>query len=508
MQALLAARLDSLEPFERRLVQQAAVVGRTFWEGALAPVAEDEGARPRTRRSPSLQREGHRRRRARRGGWPASRELAFKHVLIRDVAYGMLPKAVRGAQALRGRRLHRGARRRPHRRGRRAAGRALRARRRAGRRGAASPPTSSSPSSAKARALPRGRRRRRRAALLQPRGRRPLPVARAICSPRRARRRARASARSRATSRCGSAASTRRSRSGRSASTTTARSEDLERVADLHRKIGAGAVAQGRAQAGDRALPEGHQPAQGRPAVARARAPLRGGRVALHAHRRQHARHLRGREGAAPGRAARRDARRQPRARHLRPRVRAHRRRGEGAREPRARGRAGARLRPTPRRSSPCSALGHHLEVFEADYAAAERGLRGGARARRAPRRRCRRRSSCTPRSRSSPSTAPTGSSVERSTEASAELAEREGLVGKLCLPYALRGLLRWRDGDWDAAERLFRRAHELAEQVGWSEVAFSALFGLALVAARQRRPAPARRRRSTRRSTCASAPG
>ena len=36
---------------------------------------------------------------------------------------------------------------------------------------------------------------------------------------------------------------------------------------------------------------------------------------------------------------------------------------------------------------------------------------------------------------------------VERSTEASAELAEREGLVGKLCLPYALRGLLRWREG-------------------------------------------------------------
>ena len=43
MQALLAARLDSLEPFERRLVQQAAVVGRTFWEGALAAVAAAEG---------------------------------------------------------------------------------------------------------------------------------------------------------------------------------------------------------------------------------------------------------------------------------------------------------------------------------------------------------------------------------------------------------------------------------------------------------------------------------
>jgi tetratricopeptide (TPR) repeat protein len=68
---------------------------------------------------------------------------------------------------------------------------------------------------------------------------------------------------------------------------------------------------------------------------------------------------------------------------------------------------------------------------------------------------------------------------VRDSTEASASLAEREGLVGKLCLPYTLRGLLRWRDGDSGAAAALFRRAHELAEQVGWSELAFQALFGL-----------------------------
>ncbi len=68
---------------------------------------------------------------------------------------------------------------------------------------------------------------------------------------------------------------------------------------------------------------------------------------------------------------------------------------------------------------------------------------------------------------------------VERSTEASAELAEREGLVGKLCLPIALRGLLRWREGSLEESTVLFHRAHELAEQVGWSELAFQALFGL-----------------------------
>ena len=70
---------------------------------------------------------------------------------------------------------------------------------------------------------------------------------------------------------------------------------------------------------------------------------------------------------------------------------------------------------------------------------------------------------------------------VEESTEASATLAEREGLVGKLCLPYALRALLRWREGRIGEATVLFHRAHALAEQVGWSEIAFQALFGLAI---------------------------
>jgi tetratricopeptide (TPR) repeat protein len=69
---------------------------------------------------------------------------------------------------------------------------------------------------------------------------------------------------------------------------------------------------------------------------------------------------------------------------------------------------------------------------------------------------------------------------VERSTEASASLAEREGLHGKLCFPFAMRGILHWRNGDWDAAAKTLRRSHELGEQVGRSEVAFSALFWLA----------------------------
>jgi len=94
VQGVLAARLDSLPPFERRLVQHAAVSGRTFWPGSLASIAQEEGAdlaaALRSLQDKELvvpSRGG--------GGIGGEREFAFKHVLIRDVAYGMLPKAVR-----------------------------------------------------------------------------------------------------------------------------------------------------------------------------------------------------------------------------------------------------------------------------------------------------------------------------------------------------------------------------------------------------------------------------
>ena len=93
VQGVLAARLDALKPLERQLVAHAAVLGRTFWESALEPVAAAAGSElgpalaalqekdimlPGDGRAPV-----------------GERELAFKHVLIRDVAYEMLPKAVR-----------------------------------------------------------------------------------------------------------------------------------------------------------------------------------------------------------------------------------------------------------------------------------------------------------------------------------------------------------------------------------------------------------------------------
>ena len=47
VQSLLAARLDSLDRLERRLLQHAAVVGQTFWEGSLERDRRGGGPRPR-----------------------------------------------------------------------------------------------------------------------------------------------------------------------------------------------------------------------------------------------------------------------------------------------------------------------------------------------------------------------------------------------------------------------------------------------------------------------------
>jgi len=69
---------------------------------------------------------------------------------------------------------------------------------------------------------------------------------------------------------------------------------------------------------------------------------------------------------------------------------------------------------------------------------------------------------------------------AERETDASQTLAEREGLAGKLCFPYAMRGVLLWHDGELDESVEVLQRAFEIADQVGRSEVAYESLAWLA----------------------------
>ncbi len=92
VQALIAARLDSLGHAERSLLQDAAVVGDRFWAAALEALDPAVAGLDRSLRE--LQRRGLIRREA-----AASADdgggFAFAHALIRDVAYGQLPRGER-----------------------------------------------------------------------------------------------------------------------------------------------------------------------------------------------------------------------------------------------------------------------------------------------------------------------------------------------------------------------------------------------------------------------------
>jgi predicted ATPase/class 3 adenylate cyclase len=91
VQALLAARVDSLAPLERRALQEAAVIGRTFWAAPVTEAISEDGV---TDALISLERKGliFVRPTSTLGG---QTEYVFKHALVRDVAYASLPKARR-----------------------------------------------------------------------------------------------------------------------------------------------------------------------------------------------------------------------------------------------------------------------------------------------------------------------------------------------------------------------------------------------------------------------------
>ena len=94
LHALIAARLDALPVEEKALVQDAAVVGEVAWAGAVAAVGGHERAAVEQLARPLEHKEFLRRRR--RSSVEAETEYAFHHVLVRDVAYGQIPRADRG----------------------------------------------------------------------------------------------------------------------------------------------------------------------------------------------------------------------------------------------------------------------------------------------------------------------------------------------------------------------------------------------------------------------------
>jgi class 3 adenylate cyclase len=95
VQAVLAARIDLLQPAEKQLLQQAAVVGRVFWPGPLERLlngdSEELGSVLANLEERDLVLS---RLTSAMAGQP---EYAFKHALIRDVAYESLPRRERPA---------------------------------------------------------------------------------------------------------------------------------------------------------------------------------------------------------------------------------------------------------------------------------------------------------------------------------------------------------------------------------------------------------------------------
>ena len=92
IRGIIAARLDTLPPVEREVVLDASVFGKVFWSGALTSSAEDRPARLEAldslegrdliRRDPVSRLQGE-------------QQFAFRHQLIREVAYSILPRALR-----------------------------------------------------------------------------------------------------------------------------------------------------------------------------------------------------------------------------------------------------------------------------------------------------------------------------------------------------------------------------------------------------------------------------
>ncbi len=474
VQSLLAARLDSLDLEERQLLQHAAVVGQSFWQGALEATAAESGL-DLSRTLTALQDKdllvataGSR--------LAGEQEYAFKHVLIRDVAYGMLPKSVRSRKHVEVGEFI------AYRAGERAdafVGLIAEHYARAAALGAEAGLDSSELAALQGKALE----------LLEAAG----DAAAALYSNAEAFDRYTAAlelsdlldAADRA--RIGEKQGDVALRLGRVDAAVAVwerclayhrEQEELARVADLHRKIGAGLWHKGERRASIDNYQRGIDLLKdGEPRLELVR--LYEEAASLYMHTGDNMLAIYASEKAL--RLAERldEARAASRAHGIFGRVFGRIGDFEKARENLERSVALARESDRGEAVRALLTLGYHLEVSEADYEGAASAYGEAL--------------ELAQEVGDLPSQVELHASlgqlavyradweeVERATEASAGLAEREGLHGKLCFPYVMRGILAWRDGDWEEAARACRRAHEMADQVGRSEVAFSALFWLA----------------------------
>jgi class 3 adenylate cyclase len=93
VQGIIAARLDLLSPEEKSLMQDAAVLGKVFWSGALASTGSSTVAEVEERLRSLARKEFVRR--ELRSAIADETQYAFGHLLVRDVAYGQIPRRSR-----------------------------------------------------------------------------------------------------------------------------------------------------------------------------------------------------------------------------------------------------------------------------------------------------------------------------------------------------------------------------------------------------------------------------
>ena len=107
MQGIIAARIDALPADEKRLLQEASVLGKVFWLGAVIGAGADR--RATEMRLHALERKDFIQR-ARRSLVADEAEYTFLHSLVRDVAYGQIPRGERAEKHRLAARLDRHAR--------------------------------------------------------------------------------------------------------------------------------------------------------------------------------------------------------------------------------------------------------------------------------------------------------------------------------------------------------------------------------------------------------------
>jgi class 3 adenylate cyclase/tetratricopeptide (TPR) repeat protein len=93
VQALIAARLDTLPPERKTLLHDASVVGKVFWTGIVAEMGDRDDSGARAGLHELARKELVRA--ARTSSVKDQAEYSFWHALVRDVAYSQIPRAER-----------------------------------------------------------------------------------------------------------------------------------------------------------------------------------------------------------------------------------------------------------------------------------------------------------------------------------------------------------------------------------------------------------------------------